>query len=87
MSQAMIDAGGRGDATQAVDADIRRLTAAQLRMLGLARIAYLTGSQAGDGTNEYVIHGADGGAVAIVEDLDVALDLVDRLGVSLVAVH
>ena len=87
MSYAMIDAAGQDDAAQAVSGDIRQLTAGQLRMLGMARVAYLTGLRAGDGTVEYAIHGADGGTVAILDDLEVALDLVERLGVSLVPVH
>jgi hypothetical protein len=56
-------------------------------MLGMARVAYMSGLRAGDGTVEYAIHGADGGTVAIVDDLEVALDLVERLGVTLVPVH
>jgi hypothetical protein len=66
---------------------MRNLSAGQLRMLGMARVAYLTGLRAGDGTIEYSLHGADGGTVAILEDLEAALELVDRLGVTLVSVH
>ena len=86
MSYAMTDA-GQGDMGQTPSGDMRQLTTGQLRMLGMARVAYLSGMRAGDGTVEYAIHGADGGTVAILEDLEVALDLVERLGVTLVPVH
>jgi hypothetical protein len=87
MSYAMIGAAGQEDAAQTVSGDMRTLSAGQLRMLGMSRVAYLTGLRAGDGTIEYAIHGADGGTVAILEDLAAALELVDRLGVTLVPVH
>jgi hypothetical protein len=87
MSYAVVDAPGQDDAAQTASGDIRHLSAGQLRMLGMARVAYMSGLRAGDGTVEYAIHGADGGTVAIVDDLEVALDLVERLGVTLVPVH
>jgi len=75
------------DAGEAPRVDVRHLTTGQLRMLGLAQIAYLTALQSHRGEVEYIIHGADGAAVAAVDELDLAFELVDRLGVRLVPVH
>jgi hypothetical protein len=80
---------GRSDARPQTTAhvDARRLTAGQLRVLGLTRIAYLTGPRPGDGLADYVVRGADGVAVAAFDELDLVLEVVDRLGLALVPVH
>ena len=70
-----------------VEVDVRRLTTGQLRVLGLARIAYLTESQPGERLENYVIRGADGNAVAAFDELDLVVEVLDRLGLVLVAVH
>jgi hypothetical protein len=69
------------------DVDVRRLTTGQLRMLGLARIAYLTAWQPDGGLAGYSIHDADGTVVAAFDELDLVRELVDRLGLTLVPVH
>jgi hypothetical protein len=69
------------------DVDVRRLTTGQLRMLGLTEVAYLTASTLDGEPVAYTIRGADGVVVAAFEELDLALELLNRLGMALVAVH
>ena len=69
------------------DIDIRRLTTGQLRMLGLTQVAYLTASMLDDKPVAYTIRGADGIEVAAFEELEFALELLERLGMALVPVH
>jgi hypothetical protein len=63
------------------------LTAAEFRQLGVARLAYVTGLYTQDGEINYVIHGADGIAVAVVDHLELVTDLAAQLGLVLVTVH
>ncbi len=69
------------------DVDVRRLTTSQLRVLGLTQVAYLTASTLDGEPVAYTIRGADGIVVAAFEELDLALELLDRLGMALVPVH
>jgi hypothetical protein len=69
------------------DVDVRRLTTGQLRMLGLTQVAYLTASMLDDKPVAYTIRGADGIEVAAFEELEAALELLERLGMALVPVH
>lgn len=89
MSRNMTEAGYE-DATlrhAPVEIDVQRLTAGQLRMLGVTDVAYLTASMLDGEPVAYTIRGADGVVVATFEELDLALELVGRLGLTLVAVH
>jgi hypothetical protein len=79
-----------GDATvrpAPIDIDVRHLTTGQLRMLGLTQVAYLTASMLDDEPVAYTIRGADGIVVAAFEDLDLAIELLNRLDMALVPVH
>jgi hypothetical protein len=67
--------------------DVRSLTSTQLRWLGLAQIAYVTAGRASDGLADYVMRGADGVTVAAFDELDLVLEVADRLGLALVPVH
>jgi|HubBroStandDraft_1064217.scaffolds.fasta_scaffold40212_3 hypothetical protein len=69
------------------DVDIRCLTTGQLRMLGLTQVAYLTASMLDDEPVAYTIRGADGIEVAAFAELELALELLQRLGMALVPVH
>jgi len=69
------------------EVDVRRLTIGQLRVLGLTQVAYLTASTLDGEPVAYTIRGADGIVVAAFEELDLALELLDRLGMALVPVH
>ena len=63
------------------------LSQAELRQLGLSRVAYVTALRTDEGESDYVIHGADGIAVAVVDDPLVAEELAEKLGLALVTVH
>ena len=67
-------------------ADVRRMTRAQLRQLGLSRLVYLRAGTM-DGQEAFAIHAADGAALAIVEDIELAVELVSEQGMIFVAVH
>ena len=89
MSSSMIEAGCAEAAAwpMPVEFDVRRLTTDQLRLLGLARIAYLTESRPGERLENYVIRGADGNPVAAFDELDLVAEVLDRLRLVLVPVH
>jgi hypothetical protein len=66
--------------------DARQMTPAQLRRLGVPSLVYLRQGTV-DGEVAYAIHAADGSAVAIVEDMEIAIELVAEHGLSFVTVH
>jgi hypothetical protein len=66
--------------------DPRRMTRAQLRRLGVSQLAYLR-SGLRNGEPAFAIHAADGTAMAVVEDIDLAVELVSEQGMIFVAVH
>jgi hypothetical protein len=67
-------------------ADSRRMTRAQLRQLGVAQLVYLRAGVL-DGEMAFAIHAADGTALAVVEDIELAVELVSEQGMDFVAVH
>ena len=67
-------------------ADARRMTSAQLRQLGVPRVMYLR-STTFEGEAACAIHAADGTAIAVVEDLEVALEVASESNMVFVAVH
>ena len=66
--------------------NVRHITPAQLRRLGVARLVYLRRGTV-NGETAYAIHAADGSKVAIVEDVDVAVELVAEHGLIFATVH
>jgi hypothetical protein len=66
--------------------DVRHMTPSQLRRLGVSQVVYLREGTV-DGETMYQIHAADGSAVGIVEDIDVAVELVTEHGLTFVTVH
>jgi hypothetical protein len=66
--------------------DARQITPAQLRRLGVSQLVYLRQGTV-DGETAYAIHAADGSAVAIVEDIDVAIEMVIEHGLIFATVH
>lgn len=80
-----IDAFSRDDAVQI--ADPRQMTRAQLRRLGVPRLVYLRGCGMVDGQAAYAVHAADGTAIAVVDDVEVAVELVSDNHMIFVAVH
>jgi hypothetical protein len=67
-------------------ADPRRMTRAQLRRLGVPGMAYLRCGTV-DGQQAFALHAADGTAIAVVEDLEVAMELASESHMRFVAVH
>jgi hypothetical protein len=67
-------------------ADVRHMTTAQLRRLGVHSVVYLRSGMM-NGQIAYAIHGADGSRMTVVEDIDLAVELVTDLGMAFVAVH
>ena len=65
---------------------VRQLTPAQLLELGIAQLVYLRQGMV-DGETAYAIHAADGSAVAVVEDVEVAVELVAEHGLTFATVH
>lgn len=72
------------DATFITDA--RCMTQSQLRRLGVPCLVYLRAGTA-DGQRAYAIHAADGTVVAVVDDVELAVELVSEQGLTFVAVH
>jgi hypothetical protein len=66
--------------------DARRMTTVQLRQLGVPTLVYLRSGLL-NGELAYAIHAADGTTIAVVEDIDVAVELVSERGMAFVAVH
>jgi hypothetical protein len=70
----------------AIVGDPRRMTRSQLRQLGVSMVVYLR-SGTRDGQVAFAIHAADGNAMAIVDDIDLAVELVSEQGLVFVSVH
>ena len=70
----------------ALDA-IRHMDAEQLAELGLQHVAYLTSGDRVEGGWTYAIHAANGHLLAVVDDIDEAVDLVRQNDLMLVRVH
>ena len=66
--------------------DARQMTTMQLRQLGVPTLVYLRSGLL-NGEIAYAIHAADGTPMAVVEDIDVAIELVSERGMAFVAVH
>jgi hypothetical protein len=66
--------------------DPRQMTRAQLRRLGVPRLVYLRCGMV-DGQKAYAVHAADGTAIAVVDDVEVAVELVSDNHMIFVAVH
>jgi hypothetical protein len=62
------------------------MTSAQLRRLGMPWLVYLRSGKI-NGEVAYAIHAADGTPMAVVEDVEVALDLASANNMTFVTVH
>jgi hypothetical protein len=75
-----------GEADTARIADPRQMTPAQLRCLGMPRLVYLRSGTV-DGQTAFAIHAADGTPIAVVADIEVAIELVMENHMAFVPVH
>jgi len=66
--------------------DVRCMTLAQFRRLGMRSIVYLRPNVL-NGQLAFVVHAADGLPMAALQDIDSAVALASEHGVVLVAVH
>ena len=67
-------------------AELRRTTEEQLLRLGARQVVYLK-SGICDDEMVFVIYGADGNPIVMVEDLETAMGMVAEQGLIIVAVH
>ena len=67
-------------------AEIRGITPSELRELGTSQMVYLRSGSV-NGEMAYGIYAADGTVMAVVEDIEVAIELVAERGMTFVAVH
>jgi hypothetical protein len=67
-------------------ADPRQMTRGELLRLGVPRLVYLRCGTV-DGQQAYAIHAADGTAMAVVEDIEVAIELASEHDMTFVSVH
>jgi hypothetical protein len=75
-----------GRDVDAETADVRCMTQGELQRLGVSSVVYLRPGMI-DGQMAYAIHGADGCPMAVVEDIELAVELVSEHGMAFVAVH
>ncbi len=73
-------------AAELTSADLRLMTRNDLLQLGVPRLVYLRCGTI-DGHPAYAIHAADGTAMAVVEDVEVAIELASEHDMTFVAVH
>jgi hypothetical protein len=66
--------------------DVRHMTQAQFRRLGVRSVVYLRAGLM-NGEMAFAIHAADGIPMAVVEDVDSAVELACEHGMAFVAVH
>jgi hypothetical protein len=65
---------------------LRHMTVEQLLYLGTRQVVYLrSGTQ--DGQHAFMIYGADGTPLEVVDALDVAMQLVAENGLHFVTIH
>ena len=81
---ASVDAIGQDD--PAPIRDPRRMTAAELRRLGLPRLVYLRCGTV-EGQVAYAIHAADGTAITVVDEIELAIELAAAHDMTFVPVH
>ena len=80
----LIESLGRDEGVRT--ADPRHMTLGQLRRLGVPRLVYLRCGRI-DGQMAFAMHAADGTAIAVVEEIDIALELVAANNMTFVSVH
>ncbi len=65
---------------------LRHITLEQLLHLGIRQVAYMrTGMR--DGERAFVLYGADGTPLVVVDDVETAVEVAATYGVGLVTVH
>ena len=65
---------------------LRRMTVEQLLQLGTSQVVYLRAGMR-DGKLAFMLYGADGLPLALVDDVETAVEMVVENGLSFAAVH
>ncbi len=65
---------------------LREMTAAQLLHLGTRQVAYLKEGTL-DGEPAFLIYGADGATIEVVDAIETAIEVVAESGLTFVTVH
>jgi hypothetical protein len=74
------------DARDQEIATLRRITAEQLRHLGARQVVYLKAGTC-DGEQAFLVFGADGALLVVVDNLETAAMMVARHGIDFVTLH
>lgn len=75
-----------GNAADPRTAVLRQMTADQLRGLGIQEFVYLRAGTC-DGERLFVLYGADGVPLMIVDDIETGEEIVAEHGLKFIAVH
>jgi hypothetical protein len=67
-------------------AALRHITAEQLRNLGARQVVYLKAGTC-DGEEAFVVFGADGTLLVVVDNVDTAVEMVAQHGLDFVTLH
>lgn len=76
----------QADPINSLTRTLRQMTAEQLLELGTRQVVYLK-ADTRDGEHGFMIYGADGTPLEMVDDIEIAVDMVARNGLRFVAVH
>ena len=74
------------DAGDLIPGPQHQMSAEQLQQLGTRQVVYLSAGACDDEV-VFLIHGADGTPIVMVEDLKTAMEMVAQHGLVVVAVH
>lgn len=75
-----------GNAPDRGAALLRQMTVDQLRGLGAQEVVYLRAGMC-DGERLFVLYGADGVPLVMVDDVETAVDIATEHGLKFIAVH
>jgi hypothetical protein len=65
---------------------LRHITAEQLLHLGTRQVVYLKAGMR-DGEQAFALHRADGTPLAVVDDVETAVEMADEHGLGIVTIH
>jgi hypothetical protein len=73
-------------AVRSTESALRHISAEQLRYLGTPRVVYLKATIC-DGEQAFVLYAADGMPLAVIDEVEAALEKIAEHGLGLVTVH
>lgn len=66
---------------------VHSMTTDEWRQIGLSQVAYVTGLRRDDNECDFIVHAADGTAVAVVDDPELAWEFARSRGLLVMSVH